>query len=40
MDIFTGKDKVIFVTKEDHEKPINVTLEEDEDEEPGMIVIL
>ena len=35
--LYTGKDKVIFVTQEDHEKPSNVLLEE-EDDEPGIIL--
>ena len=34
-----GKDKVIFVTKEDHEKPSTVALPEIEDDEPKGIVL-
>jgi intermembrane space import and assembly protein 40 len=34
-----GKDKIIFVTKEDHEKPPTVSLsEDDEDRPPGLIL--
>lgn len=34
-----GKDKVIFVTKEDHEKPSTIALPEIEDAEPRGIVL-
>lgn len=34
-----GKDRVIFVTKEDHEKPSTIQLPDDpEDERPGLIL--
>jgi len=32
-----GKDKIVFVTKEDHEKPSTAKLEEYSDGEPGLI---
>jgi intermembrane space import and assembly protein 40 len=33
-----GKDKIIFVTKEDHEKPSTVQLKDDEESQPGLIL--
>uniref|UniRef100_T1IWB0 Uncharacterized protein n=1 Tax=Strigamia maritima TaxID=126957 RepID=T1IWB0_STRMM len=32
-----GKDKIIFVTKEDHQKPSTIVLD-DEDDEPGLLL--
>ncbi|GAB6029168.1 Mitochondrial intermembrane space import and assembly protein 40 [Chamberlinius hualienensis] len=33
-----GKDEIVFVTKEDHEKPIEIELSKDDDESPGVIL--
>jgi len=33
-----GKDQIIFVTKEDHEAPIKIDFEDDEDDQPGIIL--
>lgn len=33
-----GKDKILFVTKEDHEAPIKIALKEDDEESPGIIL--